>query len=189
MRHVPNVLTTLRLLAIPPFAWLLVRSDDGHSVAAGMLFVAASLTDYVDGYLARRLAVQSRFGRLADPLADRLLIATAVILLWHDGRVPLLAAVLILGRDVALISGLSLVAERGYELSVIYLGKTATFVLMAGLGLVMLTSSGTRWPTVVLGIGIVLSIAAGIVYAVTVPKRLRSAPGGPTSGGSTSRAS
>ena len=172
-RHVPNVLTVARLVAIPFFVVLLLDADGGHSVAAGLLFGAASVTDWFDGYLARRLDVQSRFGRLADPLADRLLIAAAVLLLWHHDRIPAIAAILVLGRDLVLLSGFGLVADRGYELSVIYLGKTATFVLMGALGLLMLTRPGTVVPDLLLVVGIALSLAAGAVYVVTVARRLR----------------
>jgi len=178
--QLPNVLTVLRLLAIPVFVWILAGAAGGHSVAAGLIFGAASVTDYLDGYLARRLDAPSRFGRLADPAADRLLIASAVILLYHHGRIPLVALLLVVGRDLALLSGFSVAADRGYELSVLYIGKTATFVLMAALGLLMLTSPGTAWPRLLLYGGIALSIAAGIVYAATVRQRLRVEGGGPS---------
>lgn len=185
----PNALTVVRLVALLPFCVLLYRADGGHSVAAGLLFGAASLTDWFDGWLARRLGVQSRFGRLADPLADRLLIGSGTILLWYHDRLPAAVLLLIVGRDVLLLSGLSLLRDRGYELSVILLGKTATFVLMAGLGLTMLTQPGTTWPDVVLYAGIALSVAAGVLYVVTVPARLRAARAAPSRGGSTSKAS
>lgn len=171
MRHLPNALTLARLAAIPVFIAVLWDAPGGHSVLAAWLFGAASITDYLDGYLARRLDVQSRFGRLADPLADRLLIGSAVVLLYSHDRVPLLVPLLVLGRDLILLSGLGLAADKGYELSVIYLGKTATFVLMAALAFVMLTTPGTLWPDVLLYIGIGLSLAAGAVYAVTVSRR------------------
>ncbi len=189
LRGLPNALTVVRLVALVPFCVLLARSDDGYSVTAGLLFGAASLTDWFDGWLARRLGVQSRFGRLADPLADRLLIGSATILLWFHDRVPAVVMLLIVGRDVLLISGFSLLRDRGYELSVILLGKTATFVLMAGLGLTMLTRPGTAWPEVVLYVGIALSVTAGVLYVVTVPARLRAARGAVSSGGSSSKAS
>jgi CDP-diacylglycerol--glycerol-3-phosphate 3-phosphatidyltransferase len=172
-RHVPNILTGLRLVAIPFFIALELDAPGGHSWPAGLLFAAASLTDWFDGYLARRLDVSTRFGRLADPLADRLLIASAVVLLWHHGRVPLLILALVIGRDLLLVSGFSVAADRGYELSVLYLGKTATFVLMTGLGLIMFSHPGATVPDVVLDVGVVLSLAAGAVYVVTVARRLR----------------
>ncbi len=173
VHHLPNALTAARLLAIPFFVVLELDARGGHSWPAGLLFAAASLTDWFDGYLARRLNVSSRFGRLADPLADRLLIGAAVLLLWHNNRVPLLVLALVIGRDLILIGGFSVAADRGYELSVLYLGKTATFVLMMGLGLIMFSHPGATVPDVVLDVGVVLSLAAGAVYVVTVGRRLR----------------
>ena len=177
MRHVPNALTCLRLVAIPPFVWLLARADDGESVAAAVIFGVAALTDLLDGRLARRFGVQSRFGRLLDPLADRVLIAAALLLLYAHDRVPLVALLLVFGRDLVLLSGLAAAAERGYELSVIYLGKAATLLLMSGLWLVMATAPGTDWPLLLLYAGIVLSLAAGAVYLITVPRAVRARGG------------
>jgi CDP-diacylglycerol--glycerol-3-phosphate 3-phosphatidyltransferase len=173
LRHVPNVLTALRLAAIPFFVALLVHATHGRSIAAAVLFGVASLTDWFDGYLARRLQVQSRFGRLVDPLADRLLIGSAVVLLWYHDRIPLLVVALVLGRDLILLSGLSLAADRGYELSVIYLGKTATFVLMAALFLMMLLPGGAVIPGILLWVGVALSLTAGGVYVVTVIRGMK----------------
>ena len=161
MRYVPNALTIARLVAIPIFIVVLWEAPSGHSVTAAIIFGLASITDWFDGYLARRYQVQSRFGRLADPLADRLLIGSAVIILYVHDRIPLFVPILVIGRDLILISGLGLAAERGYELSVIYLGKAATFVLMASLFFLMLTEPSTVWPKVLLYVGIGLSLAAG----------------------------
>ena len=87
--RLPNALTVARLVALPFFWVLLAGAPDGQSVAAGVLFAVASLTDWLDGYLARRLQYSTRFGRMADPLADRLLIDSAVLLLWWHDRLPL----------------------------------------------------------------------------------------------------
>jgi CDP-diacylglycerol--glycerol-3-phosphate 3-phosphatidyltransferase len=178
VRHLPNVLTILRLLAIPVFCVLLWDADDGQSIAAGIVFGLASLTDWFDGYLARRMNVSTRFGRLADPLADRLLIWSAVLILWHHDRVPLIVVLLVLGRDLILLTGLPLAAERGYEVSVIYIGKAATFVLMTALFLTMLTPPGTLIPEILLWIGIGLSLTAGAIYVVTIGRRYGSRRGG-----------
>jgi CDP-diacylglycerol--glycerol-3-phosphate 3-phosphatidyltransferase len=178
LRHVPNALTCLRLAVIPVFVWLLARADDGESLAAAIVFGIAAITDWLDGRLARRFGVQSRFGRLVDPFADRLLIGSALVLLWYHDRVPLAALVLIFARDLVLLSGFAAAADRGYELSVIYLGKAATFVLMSALWLIMVTPATADWPLVLLYVGIGLSLAAGAVYLVTVPRAVRSARGG-----------
>jgi CDP-diacylglycerol--glycerol-3-phosphate 3-phosphatidyltransferase len=176
LRHrLPNVLTIARLAVLPVFWVLLAGAPDGQSTAAAVIFIAASVTDWFDGYLARRYHSQSRFGRLADPLADRLLIDSAVILLWWHDRVPLLGMLLILARDVALLLGFRLASKRGYELSVIYLGKTATALLMAGLASIMLTDPSTRWPLYVFNVGLGLALLAGVIYVLTVRGRLRAA--------------
>jgi CDP-diacylglycerol--glycerol-3-phosphate 3-phosphatidyltransferase len=173
-RHVPNALTIARFAAIPVFAWLYLRAGDGPAWGAGVFFASAAATDQVDGYLARRWQVQSRFGAVADPLADRLMIGTAVVLLWATGRIPLLAALVVLARDLALVLGYELLAPRGLELEVSFLGKLATWVLYAAVCFVIVTKEGTSWPVLLLWIGVALALAAGVQYVF----RARSALGG-----------
>ena len=163
---IPNVLTVARFAAIPVFVWLYLDAGDGPAWGAGVFFAAAAFTDQLDGYLARRWHVESRFGQVADPLADRLMIGAAAIAMLATGRIPLLAALVILGRDVILVLGYRLLSPGGYELEVTFLGKTATWVLYAAVGFVLVTEEGTRWPLVVLWIGIALSLAAGAQYAL-----------------------
>jgi len=164
--HVPNALTIARFAAIPVFVWLYLRAGDGPAWGAGIFFAAAALTDQVDGYLARRWRVESAFGKVADPLADRLMIGTAVVLMWATGRIPLIAALVILGRDLLLVVGYKLIAPAGYELEVTFLGKLATWVLYAALGLVLVTPEDTTWPLVILWVGIVLALGAAAQYAL-----------------------
>ena len=132
-QQLPNALTIARLVVIPIFAVLILTSDGGRSWAAAILFGAAAVTDQIDGFLARRWRVESSFGKIADPLADRLLIDTAVILLWHAGRLPW-AALLIPLRDLLLVAGYKPAVERGYTFEVNFLGKLATWLLYASLG-------------------------------------------------------
>ena len=172
-QHVPNALTIARFAAIPVFAWLYLEAGDGPAWGAGVFFAAAALTDQVDGYLARRWHVESRFGKVADPLADRLMIGAAVVLMWATGRIPLLAAIVILGRDLLLVLGYKLVAPSGYELEVTFLGKTATWVLYAALGFVLVTEEGMTWPLVVLWIGIGLALGAAAQYVWRARRVLR----------------
>ena len=172
-RHIPNALTIARFAAVPVFAWLYLRAGDGAVWGAGLFFAAAALTDQIDGYLARRWDVHTTFGKIADPLADRVMIGAAVILMWATGRIPLAAAVIVLARDLALVLGYKLAAPRGFELEVTFLGKLATWILYAALGFVLVTEEGTTWPLVILWIGIVLALAAGVQYFL----RARSALG------------
>ncbi|HUG64332.1 MAG TPA: CDP-diacylglycerol--glycerol-3-phosphate 3-phosphatidyltransferase [Gaiellaceae bacterium] len=172
-RSIPNALTIARFAAIPVFVWLYLEAGDAAAWAAGIFFAAAALTDQLDGYLARRWHVESRFGKVADPLADRLMIGTAAILMLATGRIPLFAALVILGRDVILVLGYRLLAPGGYDLEVTFLGKTATWVLYASLGFVLVTDEGTTWPLVLLWIGIALSLAAGAQYALRAWRETR----------------
>jgi CDP-diacylglycerol--glycerol-3-phosphate 3-phosphatidyltransferase len=165
-RSIPNALTIARFAAIPVFVWLYLEAGEGAAWGAGIFFGAAALTDQLDGYLARRWHVESRFGAVADPLADRLMIGTAAVLMLATGRIPVVAALVILGRDVALVLGYRLLSPSGYELEITFLGKGATWVIYVSLGLVLVTPEGTTWPIVLLWIGIALSLGAGIQYAL-----------------------
>jgi CDP-diacylglycerol--glycerol-3-phosphate 3-phosphatidyltransferase len=180
-RRIPNALTIVRFAAIPVFVWLYLEAGDGPAWGAGLFFAGAALTDQIDGYLARRWHVESRFGTIADPLADRLMIGAAVILMWATGRIPLVAAAVILGRDLMLVLGYRLLAPRGFVLEVTFLGKLATWILYAGLGFLLVTQEGTTWPLAILWIGIVLALGAGVQYllrARTALREGREPPGG-----------
>src|SRR6187401_2367766 len=143
-RSIPNALTIARFLAIPVFVWLYLDAGDGPAWGAAVFFAAAALTDQLDGYLARRWHVESRFGKVADPLADRLMIGTAAILMLATGRIPIVAALVVIGRDVLLVLGYRVLSPGGFELEVTFLGKLAIAIL---------------W------VGVVLSLAAGAQYA------------------------
>src|SRR5262249_56169325 len=123
-----NGLEMFRLVVIPVLVAVMLAADGGHSWPAGIVFGIAGITDQIDGYLARRWHVESDFGRIADPLADRLMIDAAVILLWNAGRLPWVALA-IPARDVALVAGYKLVAVRGYDFSVHLAGKAAPWLL------------------------------------------------------------
>lgn len=170
---IPNALTVLRLVLIPIFVALLLPADDGHSIAAGVVFGIAGISDYLDGWLARRWNVQSDFGRVADPLADRLMIDAAVVLMWLDGRLPLAALALILARDGALLLGYPLVRNRGYDFEVNFLGKLATWVLYAALVGVVASDEGTTWPLVLFWTGVALAVAAAAQYLAKALREVR----------------
>lgn len=174
-RHIPNALTIFRLAAIPVFAVLLLDAGEEAAWGAGVFFAGAALTDQVDGYLARRWEVRSAFGKVADPLADRVLISVAVVLLWLEGRLPLAAMLIVLARDVVLVLGYKVLVPRGYDFDVSFLGKLATWVLYASLGFVIVTAEGTRWPLVLFWIGVALAILAGVQYLLRARREL-SAP-------------
>jgi CDP-diacylglycerol--glycerol-3-phosphate 3-phosphatidyltransferase len=166
LAQLPNALTIVRLALIPVFVALMLGSDNGYSWPAAIVFAVAGVTDQVDGYLARRWHVESQFGKVADPLADRLMIDAAVILLWLEGRLPLVALAVILARDILLVGGYKLVVPRGYDFEVNFLGKAATWVLYAALALTMVTRDGTDWPLWLFWTGVAVALVAAAQYLV-----------------------
>ena len=172
LAQIPNALTIFRLVLIPVFVALVLSSEGGHSWPAAIVFGVAGVTDQIDGWLARRWRVESTFGKVADPLADRLMIDAAVILLWHAGRLPWIALA-IPARDLALIAGYKLVVERGYEFAVSTTGKAATWLLYASLAFVMCTSAGTDWPLWIFWAGVVLAAISLAGYLLKARREVR----------------
>jgi CDP-diacylglycerol--glycerol-3-phosphate 3-phosphatidyltransferase len=173
LAQLPNALTIFRLGLIPVFVALLLASDDGKSWPAAIVFAVAGATDQVDGFLARRWEVESAFGKIADPLADRLMIVSAVVLLWRAGRLPWPALVIVVARDALLVLGTKFAVEHGYQFSVSLLGKAATWLLYASVAFILVTPAGTDWPLVIFWIGVALAVAAGIGYALAVWRQVR----------------
>jgi CDP-diacylglycerol--glycerol-3-phosphate 3-phosphatidyltransferase len=174
LAQIPNALTLLRLALIPVFVAVYASAGDGSSWAAGWIFLVAGVTDQVDGYLARRWQVESRFGRLADPLADRLMIDAAVILLWIEGKLPWPGAVVILLRDVILVGGYRLLMPRGVELSVTMLGKLATWILYLAVGILTVVGHDTEWPLWLFWVGLGLALLAAAQYVLAARREVSS---------------
>ncbi len=173
LAQVPNALTVARLVLIPIFVALMVQAGRNPSWPAGVVFGIAGITDQVDGFLARRWHVESRFGQIADPLADRLMIDAAVILLAYYGRLPWIGLAVIIGRDLMLLVGSRLLAPRGIELEVNAVGKAATWVLYAAIFFRIVTHEATQWPLYLFWAGIVLAVVAAVFYIRTARKELR----------------
>jgi cardiolipin synthase len=126
---IPNALSTLRLLGVPLFLyWVLETHQDGRAI---LLLMAAGISDYLDGKIARRFNQFSRLGQLLDPAADRLYIASTLVALVVRDGLPLWWALVLLGRDLALVPTLPILRRHGYgPLPVHFLGKAATFNLL-----------------------------------------------------------
>jgi CDP-diacylglycerol--glycerol-3-phosphate 3-phosphatidyltransferase len=174
LAQIPNALTVFRLLLIPVFVALLLAADGGHSWPAAIVFGVAGVTDQVDGFLARRWHVESSFGKIADPLADRLMIDAAVILLWHADRLPWIALAIPV-RDVALVAGYKLVVGRGYDFAVNLAGKAATWLLYAALAFVMVTRKSADWPLWIFWAGVALAAIALAGYLLKARREVEPA--------------
>ena len=130
--NIPNALTILRICMVPVFVLFLLTGLGGSygDLIAGIIFIAASLTDTLDGYLARKNNQVTVFGKFMDPLADKLLVCSALICLVELGRIPAWVVIIIIGRDF-IISGFRLIAaEKGVVIAANMWGKVKTTVQM-----------------------------------------------------------
>ena len=173
LAQLPNALTLARLALVPVFVALMVQAGDSRSWPAGIVFGVAGVTDQIDGFLARLWRVESRFGQIADPLADRLMIDAAVILLVAYGRLPWPALAVIAARDLLLLVGWRALAPRGVDVEVNVLGKAATWLLYAGIAFRIVTHDATSWPLWLFWIGLAGAVAAALLYLRDARKELR----------------
>lgn len=122
----PNRLTLYRIASIPVLILLLLFSNKVSAFLAAVVFSAASITDLLDGHFARRHGLESAFGKFLDPLADKLLISAALIMLIPHGRVPAWMAFLIIGREIAVTGLRAILSEKGVVMGAEQLGKYKT---------------------------------------------------------------
>ena len=173
MKNIPNMLTIFRILLIPAF-YFLYRG--GFYTAALFVFMIASFTDFLDGYLARKWNVISNFGKLADPVADKLMQLTALYCLAADDRIPLFVPIAILIKECMMVAGGLFMLSRKVVVQANIWGKVATFVFIIALALVF------PWHSVELLydignalviIAALLSIWAMLQYAYSAYRKLR----------------
>lgn len=132
MWTIPNAISVARLLCVPLFLWLLFEAEE--RTAAMILLGGLGATDWVDGWIARRFDQGSVVGKVLDPVADRILLLTAVIALMIDGAVPTWVGVLVLVREAIVSLGtLALAAAGAARIDVQWTGKAGTFALMFAL--------------------------------------------------------
>ncbi|MGO9385856.1 MAG: CDP-alcohol phosphatidyltransferase family protein [Mycobacterium sp.] len=179
---VPNALSAIRLVLIPVFAYLLLFAHANGWAVAILMFSGAS--DWADGKIARVLNQSSRLGVLLDPAVDRLYMVTVPVVLALSGIMPWWFVITLLARDALLAATLPLLRRRGLSaLPVTYVGKAATFALMAGFPLVLLGTGGALWSRVLgacgwgfLGWGMYAYLWSFVLYAVQMVLVVRRMP-------------
>ncbi len=168
---IPNLLTGYRFAVIPVLLFCLQPgAEKGVSLTAFALFVTAAISDYLDGFLARRWQVQTTFGKLMDPLADKVLVTAVFIMLIPMGRLPATVAFLILARELIITGLRGVAAAEGIVISASQLGKWKTTIqiialstLMFPLGIIPIANLHGIG-TVVLYIALALTIISGLDY-------------------------
>ena len=147
LKKIPNILTIGRILLVPFFVLAFYLPGFYGDLTAFALFVIASFTDFLDGMLARMLGEESQLGELLDPIADKIIVATALILLVMDGTIrhyEVIAAIIILTREI-LISGLrEFLAKGQIKLPVSNLAKLKTFLQMVAISLLLTGETGNK---------------------------------------------
>ena len=147
LKKIPNILTIGRIIIVPFFVLAFYLPGFYGDLTACVLFVVASFTDFLDGMLARMMSEESKLGELLDPIADKIIVATALILLVMDGTIrnyEVIAAIIILTREI-LISGLREFLARGkIKLPVTNLAKLKTFLQMVAIALLLTGETGNK---------------------------------------------
>lgn len=136
--NLPNMLTMMRIAAIPLMAALLLSPSQPSGFWAAAVFAVASVTDWLDGYLARRMGVETVFGKFLDPIADKLIVMAAMIMILPFGRVPAWMVLVILGREIVITGLRGIASSEGIVIQASDLGKYKTiFQIVAILGLLL----------------------------------------------------
>jgi len=136
--NLPNILTMTRIAAIPLLAVLLMSPSQPAGLWATVVFSLASITDWLDGYLARRMGIVTIFGKFLDPIADKLIVMAALIMILPYGRVPAWMVLVILGREIIITGLRGIASSEGIVIQASDLGKFKTiFQLVAIIGLLL----------------------------------------------------
>lgn len=174
--NVPNVLTMLRLALIPVFVALFCT---GHDKWALITFIVASVTDFLDGYIARKHNLITAFGKLMDPLADKVMVVTALLCQTITGNFPVVAFVIVMLKELMMIFGGAFMLKRDIVVYSNMLGKTAQVAFIAALVLCFwhreLAAVNVPVDVWVLWIAVALALAAMIDYAIGAVKMLKQA--------------
>ena len=164
--NIPNLLTLSRIFVIPVIVGLLYLDGDGPRWLALALFILAGVTDYFDGYFARRWAQISPFGRFLDPIADKLLVAAVILILVDVDQITgwvVLPALIILCREV-LVSGLrEFLAQANVGVPVSRMAKWKTMLQMVALGFLLIGNTADPWVTLVGEVGLWIAAALTII--------------------------
>jgi CDP-diacylglycerol--glycerol-3-phosphate 3-phosphatidyltransferase len=163
LRWLPNALTVARLAALPVLLAVLSRAEGPTSVAGAVIFGVVGATDFLDGILARRLGAESRFGRIADPLADRLLVLVGLVGVILLDRIHPAGPAILIARDVILVVGFAALLRRGIEMRVDLAGKVSSALTMVATGGAILLDQA--WVDVLFWAAVALALATMVNYS------------------------
>ena len=167
---VPNGIGFVRLALIPVFLAVAMSSDTGVEPLAAVIFAVVAWADYADGIAARVTGQYSRFGALLDPIVDRLLVISGVVVCWYHELLPRWALAVLLGREVFMLTAGRYAMRRGVELKINWWGRLAVTPVMASLFAALVGLETTA--AVLLYIGVLMSLVATVEYARSARRQL-----------------
>jgi len=170
--NLPNVLTLLRVLAVPVIVVaLLDETPNGDALAAGV-FALAALTDGLDGYIARRRRDVTTFGKLMDPLADKVLIIAALVSLVSLGRLAAWVAMVIIARELAVTGLRTVAAEQGVVIAASWLGKVKTALQVAAVFALIIWNPAPLAVDVLVYVAVAATVISGADYFFGLRRRI-----------------
>lgn len=162
--NVPNVLTVLRILLVPVVVVALLDETPNGDLLAAIVFALASLTDWVDGYLARARGSVTTFGKLMDPVADKLLVVAALVALVSLDRLPAWVAMVIIARELAVTMSRMAVGAQGVVISANRWGKSKTALQVATIFLLIAVSGSPAWLDALVYVTVAVTVLSGVEY-------------------------
>lgn len=163
---IPNAIGFLRLVLIPVFLVLALSSGDGRSIAAAATFAVIGASDYLDGLAARLTGQYSRLGALLDPLVDRLLVLSGVVVTWHFELLPRWALAILAAREALTLAVTQVALRRGFEIAINPVGRWAVWPTMASILLAMAVETWVSTALLLVGLG--LTLLATALYVRTL---------------------
>lgn len=170
--NVPNLLTVLRILLVPVIVVALLAETPNGDTLAAVVFAFAAFTDGLDGYIARSRGSVTNFGKLMDPLADKLLIIAPLVLLVSLGRLAAWVAMVIIAREFAVTALRMVAAERGMVISASPLGKVKTIVQVLAIFALIAVPSTPAWVDALVYLAVVVTIISGADYFFGLRRRI-----------------
>jgi CDP-diacylglycerol---glycerol-3-phosphate 3-phosphatidyltransferase len=170
--NLPNALTLLRILAMPVVVVALLGETPNGDTLAAAVFALAALTDGLDGYFARSRDAVTTFGKLMDPLADKLLITGALVSLVSLGRLAAWVAMVIIAREIAVTILRTIAAERGIVIAASWLGKLKTVLQIAAIIALIATNPAPLGVDILVYIALAATVISGVDYFFGLRKRI-----------------
>jgi CDP-diacylglycerol---glycerol-3-phosphate 3-phosphatidyltransferase len=162
--NVPNVLTLVRIVAVPVLVVALLGAIPGGDALAAAVFALAAATDGLDGYIARSRGSVTTFGKLMDPLADKLLIVAALVSLVSLDRLEAWVAMVIISRELAVTGLRTLAAERGVVIAASWLGKVKTALQIAAVLALIAVNPAPLWANLLVYAAVAATVLSGVDY-------------------------